>query len=60
MHEVGLMEQALEAAVATTCRAGAVRIHGLTLRVGALSGVEPEALRLAFAALRAWNGGGRG
>lgn len=51
MHEVGLMEQALEAALAMTRQAGAARIHGLTLRVGALSGVEPEALRVAFAAL---------
>jgi hydrogenase nickel incorporation protein HypA/HybF len=50
MHEVGLMLQALELADAELRRAGASRIHRLRLRVGALSGVVPEALRLAFAA----------
>jgi hydrogenase nickel incorporation protein HypA/HybF len=51
MHEVGLMEQALQAAQEAAGRAGASRIHRLILHVGAISGVEPEALRLAFAAL---------
>ena len=50
MHEVGLMMTALDMAAAETRRAGATRIHRLRLRVGALSGVVPEALELAFAA----------
>ncbi len=48
MHELALMEElrriALEAAVAQ----GARRIHAMRLRVGRLSGVDPEALRFAF------------
>ena len=48
MHEVGLMETALEMAFAR--RAGASRIHRMRLRVGTLSGVVPNALEMAFAA----------
>jgi hydrogenase nickel incorporation protein HypA/HybF len=50
MHEVGLIQNALEMAFAHVGRAGASRIHRMRLRVGALSGVVPEALELAFAA----------
>ena len=50
MHEVGLMQNALEMAFEHVRRAGASRIHRLRLRVGELSGVVPEALELAFAA----------
>ncbi|MCS6976361.1 MAG: hydrogenase maturation nickel metallochaperone HypA [Gemmatales bacterium] len=52
MHEAGLMEEALRAAEQAAREAGAERIHRLRLRIGRLSGVEPEALRLAFEALR--------
>lgn len=48
MHEVGLMHEALRLALDHAKRAGATHLHGLSLRVGALSGVEAEALRLAF------------
>jgi hydrogenase nickel incorporation protein HypA/HybF len=48
MHEVGLMQSALDLAAAEAARQGATRIHRLTLRVGALAGVEPEALVFAF------------
>lgn len=48
MHEVGLMLSALELAAAEARRQGASRIHRLTLRVGALAGVEPDALAFAF------------
>lgn len=51
MHEVGLMQNALELAAERTRAAGASRIHRLVLRVGALSGVVPEALESAFAVL---------
>src|SRR5689334_17089072 len=48
MHEVGLMQSAVEAACDHARRAGASRVHRLTLRVGRLAGVEPEALAFAF------------
>ena len=48
MHEVGLMQSALDLALEAAAKAGATRIHRLTLRVGALAGVEPEALAFAF------------
>ena len=48
MHEVGLMESALEIAQEHARRQGATRIHTIALRVGRLSGVEPEAMELAF------------
>ncbi|MBL9128024.1 MAG: hydrogenase maturation nickel metallochaperone HypA [Verrucomicrobiales bacterium] len=51
MHEAGLMETALELAAERARSAGATRVHRLKLRVGALSGVVPEALEFAFAAL---------
>jgi hydrogenase nickel incorporation protein HypA/HybF len=50
MHEAGLMQAALEMAFAHALQAGASRIHRMRLRVGALSGVVPEALEMAFAA----------
>src|SRR4029079_6304269 len=50
MHEAGLMQTALELAFDRAREAGASRIHQMTLRVGSLSGVVPEALRLAFRA----------
>ena len=52
MHEFSIMQAALETAGEKTRAAGATQIHRLTLRVGALSGVVPEALRFAFAALK--------
>jgi hydrogenase nickel incorporation protein HypA/HybF len=52
MHEFSIMQAALETAGEKTRAAGATRIHRLTLRVGALSGVVPEALRFAFDALK--------
>ena len=45
MHEVAIMEEAVRLAVKA---AGARRIRKLSLRVGALSGVVPDALRFAF------------
>lgn len=51
MHEVGLILAALEMAFEHTRKVGATRIHRMTLRVGALSGVVPEALQMAFTAV---------
>ena len=48
MHEVGLMTNALAIALDYATREQASHIHQMTLRVGDLSGVEPEALRFAF------------
>ncbi len=48
MHEVGLMQNALDLAIEAAARQRAGRIHRLTLRVGALAGVEPAALEFAF------------
>jgi hydrogenase nickel incorporation protein HypA/HybF len=44
------MQIALDMAFAHANKAGASRIHRIRLRVGALSGVVPDALRMAFAA----------
>ena len=51
MHEAGIMADALELAAAEAARAGATRVLRMRLRVGTLSGVVPEALQFAFAAL---------
>jgi hydrogenase nickel incorporation protein HypA/HybF len=52
MHEVGLMQEALRIALTHAERNDAARIHALTLRVGQLAGVDMDALRLAFQAVR--------
>jgi len=51
MHEAGIMESTLALAAAKARDQGATRIHRIVLRIGALSGVEPEALRFAFDAM---------
>jgi hydrogenase nickel incorporation protein HypA/HybF len=48
MHEVSLLENTLELALSYAQQQGATQIHQLTLRVGQLSGVIPEALQFAF------------
>jgi len=52
MHELSIMESALKVVLDQARQAGAGRILQVRLRVGALSGVVPEALELAFEALR--------
>jgi hydrogenase nickel incorporation protein HypA/HybF len=42
----------LELAAVEAARQGATRIYRLTLRVGALAGVEPDALTFAFDVVR--------
>lgn len=51
MHEAALMQAALDVALKHARREGAGRIHRMTLRVGASSGVVPDALSFAFEAL---------
>jgi hydrogenase nickel incorporation protein HypA/HybF len=51
MHELGIAESALDMALAQATAAGATRVLRLVIRVGTLSGVDPEALRFAFTAI---------
>lgn len=48
MHEVGIMESALTVVQRHAVERKAHRVDRIVLRIGALSGVEPEALRFAF------------
>ena len=51
MHELSIMDSALGIALEQAREAGAERLVRLRLRIGTLSGVVPEALEFAFAAL---------
>ena len=51
MHELSIMQSALNDALREARAAGAARVHEIRLRVGALSGVVPDALRFAFETL---------
>lgn len=51
MHELSIMDSALTLALDQAKQAGARRVHVVRLRIGALSGVVPEALQFAFEAL---------
>lgn len=48
MHELSIMEETLNLAIVSARAQSAQRIHHLSLRIGLLSGVVPEALRFAF------------
>ena len=47
MHELSLMDRVRELVLARAAEHRASRIRGITLRIGALAGVDPEALRFA-------------
>ncbi len=47
MHELSLLDRVRELALAQAERHGASRITAISLRIGALAGVDPEALRFA-------------
>lgn len=51
MHELSIMESALTMALNRAQEKGAGKIYSIRLRIGALSGVVPEALSFAFDAL---------
>jgi hydrogenase nickel incorporation protein HypA/HybF len=51
MHELAIMDSALNMALDQAEKAGAIRVLLIRLRIGALSGVVPEALQFAFQAL---------
>jgi hydrogenase nickel incorporation protein HypA/HybF len=53
MHELSLMQSALDIAVEHAEKTNAERIVSLTLRIGAMSGVVPDALEFAFDVLKA-------
>jgi len=48
MHELSIAQAIVEEVARVAAREGAARVVGLTVAVGGLSGVEPEALRFAF------------
>ena len=48
MHELALMEELHRIALASAAAQGAERIHRVMVRVGRLSGVDPDALDFAF------------
>lgn len=52
MHEVSLMQSTLNIALAQAKGANAAKIDFLTMEIGDLSGVMPEALEFAFEVLR--------
>jgi hydrogenase nickel incorporation protein HypA/HybF len=53
MHELSLMESVRDLALEQARVYGATRIAAITLRIGSLAGVEPEALRFAHAVVMA-------
>jgi hydrogenase nickel incorporation protein HypA/HybF len=52
MHEVGIMQSALDIAEKQARASGATAIHEIRLRIGQMTGVVPEALEHAFVVLR--------
>jgi hydrogenase nickel incorporation protein HypA/HybF len=48
MHEIGIMESAIAAVLDQARRRDARQVHRIVLRIGSLSGVEPDSLRFAF------------
>lgn len=52
MHEVGLMQNALDIALKNANANGAISIEKIHMKIGALSGVEPDALSFAFEILK--------
>ncbi len=48
MHEISLMRVILETVEQEMAKSNASRLNRLTLRVGTLTAVEPEAMRFAF------------
>jgi hydrogenase nickel incorporation protein HypA/HybF len=52
VHELSIMQNALNVALEQAAAARASQVCGIHLRIGALSGVVPDALQFAFEALR--------
>jgi hydrogenase nickel incorporation protein HypA/HybF len=54
MHELSLMESVRDLVLEQAAAHGAERVTGITLRIGTLAGVEPDALRFAHEVV--WKG----
>ena len=52
VHEVGIIQSVLEIAESQARLNGATRILEIRMRVGRMTGIEPEAIEHAFAVLR--------
>ncbi|MBN2473516.1 MAG: hydrogenase maturation nickel metallochaperone HypA [Pirellulales bacterium] len=52
MHELSLAQNIMEIVEAERAEHGFERVHEIRLKVGALSGIDPQALELAFEAVR--------
>ncbi|HVU33500.1 MAG TPA: hydrogenase maturation nickel metallochaperone HypA [Opitutaceae bacterium] len=52
MHELGIAENVLRAALREARSSNAAQVLRVVVRVGSLSGVDPESLHFAFAAIR--------
>ncbi|MBA4138275.1 MAG: hydrogenase maturation nickel metallochaperone HypA [Opitutus sp.] len=50
MHEVGIIESALDVIRREAAKNSAAHVERVVMRIGAISGVEPDALRFAFEA----------
>ncbi len=48
MHEIGIMERTLEIAITNAKQQNAHKINKITMNIGKLSGVIPDALEFAF------------
>lgn len=51
MHELGIAQAALQHVLAQAKGAGAKSVGRIVLRIGELSGVDPDSLRFAFEAI---------
>src|SRR5687767_1648764 len=51
MHEIGLMKELLDSALEQAAASGMARVERVKVRVGALSGVDPECISQAFPVL---------
>src|SRR5512137_1114083 len=53
MHEYSLVQSLVERVEAEAAKRGAVAVHRLSVRIGELSGVDPELLQTAYDTFRA-------
>jgi hydrogenase nickel incorporation protein HypA/HybF len=53
MHEYSLVEALIGRVEAEVRKRGALKVHGLSVRVGELAGVDPELLQTAYDTFRA-------
>jgi hydrogenase nickel incorporation protein HypA/HybF len=56
MHEYSLVEALIGRVEAEARRRGALKVHGLSVRVGELAGVDPELFQTAYDTFRAGTG----